>query len=103
MRIIKEKTLREYYLQSEYSNARSSLNAWISEVKYSEWSSCQELKLKYKNASILNSKRVVFNIKGNSYRLLVDIEFKFKMIFIIWFGTHEEYDIIDAKTINYES
>lgn len=61
-----------------------------------------ELKAKYRNASIINSKRVVFNIKGNEYRLVVDIEYKLKIVFIVWFGTHKEYDTIDAKTISYE-
>ena len=56
---------------------------------------------KYRNASILTNKRVVFNINGNRYRLLVDIEFRLKIVFVIWFGTHSEYDLIDAKTISY--
>ena len=50
---------------------------------------------------IRDSKRVVFNINGNNYRLIVDIEFRLKIVFIVWFGTHNEYDLIDAKTIEY--
>jgi mRNA interferase HigB len=50
----------------------------------------------------LTSKRVVFNIKGNQYRLIVDIEYKLKIVFVVWFGTHKEYDKIDAKTVSYE-
>ncbi len=86
-----------------YRNARKALQAWIFEVKYSKWNNSAELKLKYKNASIISSKRVVFNIKGNEYRLIVDIEYKMKIVFSVWFGTHKEYEIIDAKEVSYES
>jgi len=103
MRIIKEKTLNELYKLPKYKQSESSLRAWIYEVKSADWNNAQELKIKYANASILNSKRVVFNIKGNEYRLIVDIEFKLRIVFIIWFGTHTEYDKIDAKTIEYEN
>ena len=61
-----------------------------------------KLKAKYRNASILTSKRVVFNIKGNDFRLIVDIEYRLKIIFIVWIGTHKQYDKIDAKTISYD-
>lgn len=64
--------------------------------------SLKDLKSKYGNASIINSKRVVFNIKGNDYRLLVDIEYSLKMVFVVWFGTHKEYDRIDVKEMKYE-
>ena len=103
MRIIKEKTLNEFYKYPKYKQAEAALRAWIYEVKYSDWNNAKELKMKYANASILNSRRVVFNIKGNDYRLIVDIEFKLKIVFIAWFGTHLEYDKIDAKTIRYEN
>jgi mRNA interferase HigB len=102
MRIIKEKTLTEYCKLSRYRQAEQALKAWIYEVRYSNWRNANELKSKYGNASIISSKRVVFNIKGNDYRLIVDIEYKLKLVFIVWFGTHEEYDKIDAKTISYE-
>jgi mRNA interferase HigB len=77
--------------------------SFIYEVRYSDWKSASELKSKYGNASILSSKRVVFNIKGNDYRLIVDIEYKLKIVFIVWFGTHAEYEKIDAKTVSYEN
>lgn len=102
MRIIKEKTLIEYCSLSKYSAAESSIKAWIYEVKYSFWNNANDLKTKYRNASIINSKRVVFNIKGNTYRLIADIEYKLGIVFIVWFGTHEEYDKIDVKEIRYE-
>jgi len=79
------------------------LKAWVFEVRYSTWYNAKELKSKYGNASVLSSKRAVFNIKGNDYRLIIDIEYKLKILFIVWFGTHAEYDKIDAKTVSYEN
>ena len=101
MRIIKEKTLLEYCKISRYSVAREPLQAWISEVRYSEWSSPAELKASYNSASIIGSRTVVFNIKGNIFRLVTHINYKHAVVFIIWFGTHEEYNRIDVKTIRY--
>ena len=103
MRIVKEKTRTEYCKHSRYKQAEESVKAWIYEVRFSIWENTNELKSKYGNASIINSKRVVFNIKGNDYRLIVDIEYKLKVVFIVWFGTHTEYDKIDAKTVSYEN
>lgn len=103
MRIIKEKTLTEYCKESKYLQAEESLRAWIYEVRFSTWENSNELKSKYGNASIISSKRVVFNIKGNDYRLIVDIEYRLKIVFVVWFGTHAEYDRIDAKTVQYEN
>jgi mRNA interferase HigB len=103
MRIIKEKTLTDYCQLSKYKQAVESLRAWIFEVKFSTWDNANELKVQYGPASIISSKRVVFNIKGNDYRLIVDIEYKLKIIFIVWFGTHNEYDKIDVKTVSYEN
>ena len=102
MRIIKEKTLSDYCRHDKYKQAEEPLKAWIYEVNFSTWQNANELKTKYRNASIISSKRVVFNIKGNDYRLIADIEYKLKIVFIVWFGTHAEYDKIDAKTVSYE-
>lgn len=103
MRIIKEKTLNEFCRKDKYKPAEDSLKAWIYETKYSNWNNSNELKTKYRNASIISSKRVVFNIKGNDYRLIIDVEYKLKIVFIVWFGAHEEYDKIDANTVCYEN
>ncbi|HKK81746.1 MAG TPA: type II toxin-antitoxin system HigB family toxin [Prolixibacteraceae bacterium] len=102
MRIIKESTLTGYCKRSKYQQAEESLKAWIYEVRFSTWNNANELKSKFGNASIISSKRVVFNIKGNDYRLIVDVEYKLKIVFVVWFGTHNEYDNIDAKKIQYE-
>jgi len=103
MRIIKESTLTECCKQSRYQPDEESVRAWIYEVRFSTWNNANQLKAKYGNASILSSKRVVFNIKGNDHRLIVDIEYKLKLVFVVWFGTHKDYDNIDAKTVKYEN
>lgn len=99
MRIISVKTLKQYW--EEYHQAKEALLAWYEETEKAEWNNHNELKEQFRHASVLGNKRVVFNIHGNSYRLIVDIEYSFKIVFIIWFGTHKAYDQIDAKTVKY--
>lgn len=102
MRILKEKTLIELVESNKYSTATESIKAWIFEVRKANWSNSGDLKAKYRNASIIGDKRVVFNINGNNFRLIADVEYNLKIVFIVWFGTHNEYDKIDAKTVRYE-
>lgn len=99
MRIISRKTLISFW--EKYSDSEQSLRAWFDEVQNASWSSASELKQQYKNASIITKKRVVFNIKGNHYRLVVDIEYKLGIIFIVWIGSHSEYDKLNIKEITY--
>lgn len=99
MRIIAVKTLKEWCIA--YPKAKQSLLAWHEEVISADWNNPNELKSQFQNASIISSKRVIFNIHGNSFRLIVDIEYRLKIVFIVWFGTHQEYDRIDSKLINY--
>jgi mRNA interferase HigB len=99
MRVIAVKTLKDYV--SEFHQAEQALFSWYDEAVSAEWNNAAKLKSQYRNASILNNKRVVFNIHGNSYRLIVDIEYRLKIVFVVWFGTHKQYDNIDAKTISY--
>lgn len=99
MRIIAVRTLKEYF--QEYPQAEQPLLAWHEEVSVAEWENPNQLKAHYRNASILNDKRVVFNIHGNSFRLIVDVEYRLKIVFVVWFGTHKEYDKVDAKKISY--
>jgi len=99
MRIISFRTLREFFEKPEYSDAEVSLRAWYHDDKTAEWKNSNELKKQYKNASIIGEGRVVFNIKGNDYRLVIAIDYEFQVIFIRFIGTHKQYDKIDAKTI----
>lgn len=99
MRIIAFRTLREFLEKPEYSDSEPSLRAWYHDAKIAEWKNPNELRLQYKNASFIGEGRVVFNIKGNDYRLIVAIDYEFQVIFIKFIGTHNQYDKIDAKTI----
>lgn len=99
MRIIAFRTLREFFEKPEHSDSEVSLRAWYHEAKIAEWKNSNELKKQYKNASIVGDGRVVFNIKGNVYRLVVAIDYEFQVIFIRFIGTHQQYDSIDAKMI----
>jgi len=99
MRIIAFRALREFFEKQEYADSEASLRAWYHDAKTAEWKSSNDLKQQYKNASIVGEGRVVFNIKGNSYRLVVAIDYDFQVIFIRFIGTHKQYDKIDAKKI----
>ncbi len=99
MRIIAFRTLREFYEKPEYANSEVSLRAWYHDVKTSEWKDSNELKQQYATASIIGGGRVVFNINGNKYRLVVAIDYDFRVVFIRFIGTHNQYDKIDVKTI----
>lgn len=99
MRIIAFRTLRAFFQKSEYSDSELALRAWYHDVKTADWKNSNELKLQYKNASNIGDGRVVFNIKGNDYRLVVAIDYEFQVIFIRFIGTHKQYGKINAKTI----
>jgi mRNA interferase HigB len=100
MRVIALRSLTTFW--ATHTDAEGPLLSWYAEAVKAEWKNPGQLKIQYKNASLLTSKRVVFNIKGNSYRLIVDIEYRLQIIFIVWIGTHRNYNGIDAKTIRYD-
>ena len=99
MRIISKRTLREFWEQPKYSGSQGQLEAWHEEVLRADWSTPQELKAQFGNASVLQDSRAVFNIKGNDYRLIVKINYPYRMVYVRFVGTHEMYDQIDAVTI----
>ncbi len=97
MRIISRKRLIEFW--QLHPDAEQPLRAWYAETRKANWGSPAEIKSTYRNASLLPNNRVVFNIKGNDYRLIVIVEYKQNKIFIRFIGTHQEYDRIDAAKI----
>ena len=97
MRIIAKRTLREFWEQPVYSDAQSALEAWHFEVLKASWNTPQDIKEKYRSASFLKNNRVVFNIAGNKYRLIVSIDYQRKACFVKFIGTHKQYDDIDAE------
>ncbi|MFH1198480.1 MAG: type II toxin-antitoxin system HigB family toxin [bacterium] len=100
MRIISRKILLDY--GKKHPASEQPLKVWFDEVRNAKWKSPNDLKTQYRNASIITAKRVVFNIKGNSFRLVVDIEYKIGIAFIVWIGTHEEYNKINVMEVVYE-
>jgi mRNA interferase HigB len=98
--IITRKTLLEY--AKKYPMAKVALFEWYYELVISDFKSFNELKKVYGNVSLVSDDRVVFNIMGNKYRLVVSMVFEFKAIQIKWFGTHSDYDKIDVTTIQYK-
>lgn len=97
MRIIAKSTLQQFW--KKHGDAEQPLRAWYDEAKKAEWNSFQDIKKQFGSASIVGNDRVVFNIKGNDYRLVVLILFRRGKAFIRFVGTHKEYDRIDAKNI----
>ncbi len=81
---------------------KAHLDAWYAEAEKSTWKNSAELKQQYRSASIVSAERVVFNIKGNEYRLVVAINYHYQVLFIIWLGTHKEYDKINVGEVEYD-
>jgi mRNA interferase HigB len=97
MRIIALKTLREFW--ENHPDARQSLQAWYEDAKHATWQSPSDIKATYRNASIVANNRVVFNIKGNDYRLIVAVNYRFGIAYVRFVGTHSAYDRIHATHI----
>jgi mRNA interferase HigB len=97
VRVIAKKTLKVFWLK--HSDCAEQLKSWYKEAEEAHWSTPQDLKKLYPTASILGDNRVVFNIKGNSYRLIVKINYDYSIVWIRFLGTHAEYDKINALTI----
>ena len=100
MRVIAKRTLREFWeASSQYADSKSSLEVWHGETLKAQWKTPQEMKIQFRTASILKNNRVVFNIAGNKYRLVVSIDYGRQACFIRFIGTHKQYDNIDAEVI----
>lgn len=97
MRVIAKSTLREFWLK--HKDCEQQLKTWFNEAERAHWDSPAVIKIDYPSASILPFNRVVFNIKGNTYRLIVKINYKVGVVWIRFVGTHDEYDKINAENI----
>ena len=98
--IIARRTLNEY--GSTYPEARTALQKWYHELVEADFSNFNDLKKAYSSASLVGDDRVVFNISGNKYRLVVRINFRFRAIQVKWFVTHKEYDKINVENIQFK-
>jgi len=98
VRIIAPRTLRAFW-EAGHADSEGALRAWLAEVQSASWGSMADIKFRYPSASIIDSERVVFNIRGNNYRLLVKLWFPGQMVFIKFIGTHAEYDRVDVTQL----
>jgi mRNA interferase HigB len=106
MRIIARRTLREFVSaragHKDQPALKAALDAWFSEVRKARWKSTTDVRRLYATASIVTAERIVFNIKGNSYRLVVSVDFEKSIVWIQWIGTHRAYDRIDVTRVKHE-
>ncbi|MDX2144771.1 MAG: type II toxin-antitoxin system HigB family toxin [Rhodospirillaceae bacterium] len=107
MRIIARRTLKMYVESRRRSKDRvalkTALDAWYAEVRKALWRSSADIKRSYGTASIVSSDRVVFNIKGNDYQLITAVDYRHRIVWIKWLGTHADYDKINARTVKHET
>ncbi|TGK45535.1 type II toxin-antitoxin system HigB family toxin [Leptospira bouyouniensis] len=96
-RIFNRSTLESFW--TKHPSSESALRAWFDEAKTSSWHTTMDIKRFYPSASFIKGNKVIFNIGGNDFRLIVKIEYKLCMVFILFVGTHAEYDKIDANTL----
>lgn len=105
MRVIARRTLREFVESRAGHRDQQALktapDAWFYEVRKAKWSSTTDIKRLYASASIVSSDRIVFNIRGNAYRLVVAVDFNKGIVWIKWLGTHRDYDRIDVKEVDF--
>jgi mRNA interferase HigB len=97
VRIISRKALREFW--QKHADAERPLRAWYQDVKHSDWEGPADIKNTYQNCSFVSNNRVVFNIKGNKYRIVVMVQYTFRIVFIRFVGTHKEYDRINPAMV----
>ncbi len=100
MRIIAKNTLRKFWEQAAYGDARGPLESWHAEAVKAAWTSPRAVKSTYRSASICGNNRVVFNIGGNKYRLVVEMQYRAGIAWIKFIGTHAQYDKIDVESVN---
>ena len=94
--------VRNRVTRGEQALVKAHLDSWYEAAAQAQWKNSAEVKAQYSSASILSAERVVFNINGNDYRLIVAIDYHYKILLIKWLGTHKEYDKIDALKVNYD-
>jgi len=99
MHVVAHSTLISFYQNSRYRDAEPALKAWYEEAKRAKWTTPADIKARYASASFIGHNRVVFNIKGNDYRLIVAVAYRMQYVFIKFIGTHKQYDAIDAATV----
>jgi len=100
MHIVALRNLERFWQQPKGKAAEGALKAWFAEAKAAKWVSPQDIKKQYANASVIGNNRMVFNIKGNDYRLIVAIAYKMQFVYVKFIGTHADYDKVDAASVD---
>ena len=100
MHIVALRNLEAFWRQSGHRDAEGPLKAWLAEARSAQWNSPQDVKNQYASASVLGNNRVVFNIKGNDYRLIVAIAYQMQYVYVKFIGTHAEYDKVNAAVVD---
>lgn len=100
MRVIAKSTLRKFWEQPQYADSKGALESWYDEAIQASWATPQDIKAQYRNASICGNHRVVFNIGGNKYRLVVEMQYRSGIAWVKFVGTHAMYDQIDVESVN---
>lgn len=100
MRVIAVSNLKAFWEIPQQRDSEEPLKAWLEEAKKANWTTPQEIKDQYGSASFVGNNRVVFNIKGNDYRLIVAIAYRLQVVYVKFIGTHTEYDKVDAATVS---
>ena len=99
MRVISRKILKEFYSNQKYTDSKIPIEVWFKDTSKATWKLPSDIKEKYRNASLPKGNRIVFNIHGNKYRLIVKIHYNLQTVFIRFIGTHEQYNKINAEEI----
>ncbi|HEY6336838.1 MAG TPA: type II toxin-antitoxin system HigB family toxin [Alphaproteobacteria bacterium] len=106
MRIIARRTLRQFVeslaRHKDRPAVKAALDAWFDEVKKAHWKSTAEVKRSYTTASIVTAERIVFNVKGDAYRLVAAVDFEKGIVWIKWIGAHKDYDRIDVTEVEHD-
>ncbi len=100
MRVIAKSTLTQFWELPPYADAKGPLESWHDEAAKADWTSPQDIKNHYRSANICGNNRVVFNIGGNNYRLVVEVQYQAGIVWVKFIGTHAQYDLIDVESIN---
>jgi mRNA interferase HigB len=100
MRVIAKSTLVRFWNKPEHNDAKGALQSWYDEAAKASWETPQDIKAHYRSASICGNNRVVFNIAGNKYRLVVEIQYQAGIAWIKFIGTHAQYDKINVENVN---
>lgn len=106
VRVIARRTLREFVAaqagRNDQAALKAALDAWFDEARRAQWHSTADVKRLYATASVVSADRIVFNIRGNAYRLVTAVDFDKGIIWIKWIGTHRDYDRINVREVEYE-